>query len=256
MEKDSVSVEELRALHERGFQELPRRVELFSRHTAIDAHAKASFPASLLTALETLSFLSADGKSVPIDKVNDYLDTFNNKAHQPHLRSLAHELTGWIRAELKIGNAKSSEEPNYSLSKREALRSIANYTDRLEQARGKENRLISHQDMDALLMPIAKRMISASKGTGIYHLNDEEREILSKEIIAFSLAKPHDKERSKSDDVPAYRTDVSGVSGENIMNAYQYMLRCAGSKSFEHVVGAVFKQLADGMSNKLSVIER
>lgn len=252
MSNDSIDVALLRALHERASTELPRRTMIYAQHTPLDAHAKASIPATLLNAIETLAYLSTDGVSVPSAKATEYITSYLNKPYPPNHKQLAQELASWTCAELKLP-LDIHIAPLSSFRDQAVLKSITRYTDCARQAYMQRHTIPNHNAMSDILMPIAKRYLDASRHSGIYRLSDEERDVLTKEILDFSCAKPFDRTNKATSDTYAYRTDAGGVSGENIDAAYHYMLGCAGSQNYRNVLGGIFKELADSMSKSVQM---
>lgn len=225
---------------------------LYAQHTPLDAHAKASIPATLLNAIETLAYLSTDGVNVPTTKVQEYIESYLRKSYAPNHKQLAQELASWACTELKLP-IHVEVAPLSSFRDQAVLQSITRYTDYARQARMQRIPFPTHDAMSDILIPVSKRYIEASRHSGVYRLSEEERDILSKEILDFSCATPFDRSKKTTSDTYAYRTDMGGVTGENLDTAYHYMLGCAGSQNYRNVLGGIFKELADTMSKSVQV---
>lgn len=246
MTSTTIPVAKIRAAYELAVTELPRRTQLFARHTPLDAHAKASIPAPLLTALETLTYLGGAAPDVPLSKVNEYLDSYTGKDMPARHKALARELCGWVKGQLGLAHAIAAPQER-RFADQLVLAKLNHFTDANRQS----HYALSHETLRDSLTPIAARFLDISRAPGIFQLSEEEREILTKEILDFSFAKPHAAQQGRSRDTPAYRTDIGGVSGENITNAYEHMLGCAGSPNYRNVLGAIFKELSDSLSKQL-----
>lgn len=246
MTATSIPIADIRAAYELAVTELPRRTQMFARHTPLDAHAKASIPAPLLTALETLTYLGGTAQTVPLAKVNEYLDSYIGKDLPSRHKALAQELCGWVKTQLGMAHAVGTAKER-RFSDQLALSSLNRFTDTNRQS----HHALSHEALRDTLTPIAARFIGISHAPGMYQLSEEERGILTKEILDFSFAAPHGMQHSASRDTAAYRTDIGGISGENITNAYEHMLGCAGSPNYRNVLGAIFKELSESLSKQL-----
>lgn len=289
MAESFISIERMREVASLAKTEFPLRVQRFARHTPLDAHAKTSIPAQMMQIFEILPYLATDKAGVPVENVQELVDTFTRKSFSPHHQALAHELAEWACGQLKI-TFKGRQHGRVSHGEREILEKLARYTDHAKSAHYNGASLPTPEKLQEVCSSVGKRLLQLSHYPNPYTLREEEREIFNREIMDFMLAKPHvlgekkygHLEKAKAmiaNDVQvtsldekyapvflrhsqevqkahAYRTNIGGVTGENLTNAYYYMRGCAGGENYQNAVNALFKHLAEELDKTLTFPER